>query len=1129
MALINEVKPGVGPDVSTLDPTKRKNNCTLAIQIARNHIKIPALIAPENLSNPNIDDLSVMTYLSYFCDPAQIRLLKWVRRMIPSITIHNLTTDWLDGRAFAALIDACFPGTFPDWTTLQKETPAENINKVFSIAKKRLGIQPNFTAAELANSEIEELKVITYILRIRNGQLKALPEEILVSGPGILKATAGRQTHFEIDTTQAGPGRLYIDAFYEDGKKVKFSLREKLPGIVTLTYTPEEPGTVNFDITWSDIQIPKSPFSVKVTDSALVKIIDFEHHERLVQVNTPIKLKLNTKSAGQGIINAHLKYDKDPPIQAKVSTFSDSTATLEYTPPKAGNPVLHVFWNGEELTHLTITYTVVDNQLYRVSSMPKENVYRTFDHTSFSVQSQGLPLEILQMTAILGDVQIPITFKTIEGNVGHASFTPTLPGVYSIEVACINKLVQGSPFTVKVADPSRCKLLGSVPKYLKFGEPHEFRVNTKDAGVGETEFQCTEKQTKTVFRSNSHPLNSEGLQLLAVTPLKCGEFLVGIKFHDSHIPGSPFRVVVCDPSRCQVIGDLADRKTGIVGNPIRFKIIVSDASEGIKPVVKAIGPSAKYSAEIRTTDDKTYAVQFTPWEIGTHEISITYGSYHIPHSPFLAAVMGFDSNICSASGTGLQEALTGVPSQFMVLAKQSNLLEDGTLQIRVAGVVNKVECKVRIRDNKNGTYNVAYMTQIPGAYLITVLAGGQQIPGSPFRLTAQPGPKAEMCRMYGPALDPDAILTIGKPIDFTVDTAEAGKGQLTVKAVGPQGAQARVFIAKGDTAGLHDVKLDPVRHGKYRVSVKWSGRHIHGSPFLLKIFPGADASKCKAFGPGLEDGFVGQASTFTIETRDAGAGTLKVRLHGVKDAFKIEIKPCDQRDVRTLQARYDPRKPGEYLVAIRWSDVHVPGSPFRVKITGEAINDDSDECTPTPRDQDLPIIAEEDEEDEHEETSPKTEKKKENRKKHNRVQFVPVVPVSMVPPNYIDPRNMPIFNPGAGYRTPYQVAFMPPTSIKQKGRGKKPRKEIHTVSSGSPTKGESSTTSLPPMKMMTFSNLQQVRKHAKSSQPAQPIHGMYHGHAAMQLNTVTRRSLKETRQLTKTVPDSAKQKRKQHH
>ena len=179
--------------------------------------------------------------------------------------------------------------------------------------------------------------------------------------------------------------------------------------------------------------------------------------------------------------------------------------------------------------------------------------------------------------------------------------------------------------------------------------------------------------------------------------------------------------------------------------------------------------------------------------------------------------------------------------------------------------------------------------------------------------------------MGGPALQTNAILTIGKPIDFSVDTSRGGTGELTIKAVGPGGAQARVYMAKSDKTGLYDVKLDPVRHGKYRVSVKWSGEHIPGSPFILKIYPGADASKCKAFGPGLEDGEVGKPSTFMIETRDAGAGTLKVRLHGVKDAFRIEIAPKDQKDQRTLEARYDPKKPGEYLITIKWSESNIPG------------------------------------------------------------------------------------------------------------------------------------------------------------------------------------------------------------
>jgi len=291
--------------------------------------------------------------------------------------------------------------------------------------------------------------------------------------------------------------------------------------------------------------------------------------------------------------------------------------------------------------------------------------------------------------------------------------------------------------------------------------------------------------------------------------------------------------------------------------------------------------------------------------------------------------------------------------------------------------------------------------------------------------------------------------------------------------------------------------------------VKWSGRHIPGSPFLLKIFPGADASKCKAYGSGLEDGFVGKPSTFTIETREAGAGTLKVRLHGVKDAFKIEIEPIDQRDVRTLQARYDPKKPGEYLVTIRWSDVHIPGSPFRVKITGELVMDDVDEDRPTPRNL-LDIIPEdsEDEEDEDEKRAEKEKGKKKRKNKH-RVQFVSVVPVSVVPPGYIDPRSMPIFKPDTN--TQYQFAFIPPPPPKRKR--KKPGKGPKTISSGSPTKDDGSTTSLPHMR--TFSNLQQVRRYAKTSQQ---VSGEYHGHAAMQMNTAQR--FKEPRRLTKSVSDS---------
>lgn len=45
----------------------------------------------------------------------------------------------------------------------------------------------------------------------------------------------------------------------------------------------------------------------------------------------------------------------------------------------------------------------------------------------------------------------------------------------------------------------------------------------------------------------------------------------------------------------------------------------------------------------------------------------------------------------------------------------------------------------------------------------------------------------------------------------------------------------------------------------------------------------------------------------------------------------MEMQRDSQKD-RTIQCRYDPTEVGDYIVSVRWSGQHVPGSPFRVQI-----------------------------------------------------------------------------------------------------------------------------------------------------------------------------------------------------
>lgn len=99
-----------------------------------------------------------------------------------------------------------------------------------------------------------------------------------------------------------------------------------------------------------------------------------------------------------------------------------------------------------------------------------------------------------------------------------------------------------------------------------------------------------------------------------------------------------------------------------------------------------------------------------------------------------------------------------------------------------------------------------------------------------------------------------------------------------------------------------------------------------------------DASKVKASGPGLENGVVKDyKGTFMVETKGAGAGTLKIRIHGPRGAFKVEMYREKSKD-RNIGVRYNPTEPGRYDISVKWAEEHVPGSPFTVYI-GETEED----------------------------------------------------------------------------------------------------------------------------------------------------------------------------------------------
>ena len=95
-------------------------------------------------------------------------------------------------------------------------------------------------------------------------------------------------------------------------------------------------------------------------------------------------------------------------------------------------------------------------------------------------------------------------------------------------------------------------------------------------------------------------------------------------------------------------------------------------------------------------------------------------------------------------------------------------------------------------------------------------------------------------------------LKAGQRAPFTVDAKGAGDGELDVFVEGPQGEEKVDVKNNGD--GTYSCIYYPGKFGKYVVNVTWSSVQVPNSPFNVKVAPAVDASRIKAYGPGLERG-----------------------------------------------------------------------------------------------------------------------------------------------------------------------------------------------------------------------------------------------------------------------------------
>jgi filamin len=125
--------------------------------------------------------------------------------------------------------------------------------------------------------------------------------------------------------------------------------------------------------------------------------------------------------------------------------------------------------------------------------------------------------------------------------------------------------------------------------------------------------------------------------------------------------------------------------------------------------------------------------------------------------------------------------------------------------------------------------------------------------------------------------------------------------------------------------------------------VKLNGVHIPGSPFRIRVGKDdADPAAVHAYGNGLQEVKTGQKTDLIIDTCNAGAGSLNVIIDGPS---KVSMDCTEVEE--GYKVRYTPLLPGDYYMTIKYNQMHIVGSPFKITCVGKfkaaAINCDQNQ------------------------------------------------------------------------------------------------------------------------------------------------------------------------------------------
>ncbi|KAK2861659.1 hypothetical protein Q5P01_001192 [Channa striata] len=793
------------------------------------------------------------------------------------------------------------------------------------------------------------------------------PTKVVASGSGLKRGKVGEISVVNVDCSRAGPGQLSLEAIPESsptspmgtapgsGVKAKTEVVDNKDGTYTVTYVPLTSGMYTLLLKYGGKAVPGFPAKVMVdpaVDTSKVKVfgpgVEGKAVFREATTEFTVDAHALTRRGGD-----HVKVEVKNPSAALtecvVSDNADGTYSVEYTPFENGVHSVQVLYDDTPVPKSPFKVSVSEgcDPSRVVATGPGLQEALTDKPNKFNIVTRGAGVGGLGIT-VEGPSESKMSCKDNKDGSCSVEYVPLTPGLYDVNITYGGEHIPGSPFKVPakdVVDSTKVKVSGpGVGSGVRANIPQCFTVDCRKAGVAPLAVAVT--APKGVSEPVEVTDNGDGTHKVSYTPSVEGPYSVAVKYAEEDVPHSPFKFRVLpthDASKVRASGP--GLTSGVLASlPVEFNIDAKDAGQGQLSVLITDQDGKPKQASIHDNGDGTYTVSYIPDRTGRYTIVIKYGGDDITASPYRVRVTAAgDASKCTVTGPGVGPTVAiGQELGLVVNTKGAGKGKVSCVVVQPDGS----EVEAEVLENEDGTFDIFYTAPAPGNYVIYVRFGGENIPRSPFKVTAtdevpliqQQTSLQEKAAPPGAGFQPWVTSDGYKPVGSSVNGSgfrqfdmvipfSFRKGEITGEVLMPSGKSAQPTITD-NLDGTVTVQYSPTEAGLHEMHIKYNGTHIPESPLQFYVNHISSPS-VTAYGPGLSYGVANKLATFTVFTEDASEGGLDLAIEGPS---KAEISCVDNKD-GTCSVSYLPTLPGDYNILVKYNDEHIPGSPFTARIT----------------------------------------------------------------------------------------------------------------------------------------------------------------------------------------------------